>query len=176
MAPAFCCFCTRSRLDVRQVTVERAAIAVDEYRCHVLLKEKISVSLEMTRGAKIARLQPPLSVKLWRVLLCEACVIGGRAHLDRYNSFTPAPLYIDFSTSLKGPNLPRYSGWCPQRDPFPLDVTRANSSNNLKTLIKQRNLFNTDSCLRKKRPCVSRGTSARSVYYSLLNWFGFRFY
>lgn len=55
----------------------QAAITADKYRCHVLLKEKISVSLEMTRGAKIARLQPPLSVKLSRVLLCEACVMGG---------------------------------------------------------------------------------------------------
>lgn len=35
------------------------------------------MSLEMTRGAKIARLQPPLSVKLSRVLLCEECLKGG---------------------------------------------------------------------------------------------------
>lgn len=55
---------------------------MDQSPGHVLLKEKISVSLEMTRGAKIARLQPPLSVKLWRVLLCEECVKGGRGPTD----------------------------------------------------------------------------------------------
>lgn len=57
------------------MTVEQAAITVDKYPCHVLLKEEISVSLEMTRGAKIAGLQPPLSVKLSRVCCCARGVL-----------------------------------------------------------------------------------------------------
>lgn len=57
------------------MTVEQAAITVDKYPRHVLLKEKISVSLEMTRGAKIAGLQPPLSVKLSRVCCCVRGVL-----------------------------------------------------------------------------------------------------
>lgn len=82
LAPTFCCFTHEvgyfsSSPKAREVTVEQTAITVDKQPCHVLLKEKISVSLEMTRGAKIARLQPPLSVKLSRVLLCEECVRGG---------------------------------------------------------------------------------------------------
>lgn len=155
LAPAFLLLRTRSRAQ-RQASYRGAG---GHYGWQVPLpcvtEGEDQRVLGDDKGSKNSTLAAPLVSQVVACVVVWGVCNGGRAHLDRYNSFTPAPLYIDFSTSLKGPNLPRYSGWCPQKYPFPLDVTWANSSNNLKPW--NREIYLTQTAAFVTRGCVVRG-------------------